>query len=116
MLSQEKHNHRLPHLPCSKNDAQQQQRRAQENVVYLAIALMGGILLVARPALIVFVLLLMGYGKLYHVETHEKSRGLFREKQSEHALHLGPSRAHNGKGGASFPDLVKALNLPKMNN
>jgi hypothetical protein len=115
MLSQDKRNHHLPHLPSSRNDAQKQ-RREQENVVYLAIALLGGMLLIAKPALIVFVLMLMGYGKLYHVETHEKSRGLFREKQTEHALHLGPSRDHNGSRGASFPDLAKTLDRARMKN
>lgn len=112
MLSQGQDNHHRPHFPSLKKDSRNPQQ-AQQNVIYLAVALAGGLLLVTKPALILLVLALMGYGKYYHVETHEKSHGLFREKQSEHSLHLGPSH-ERGVKRASFPDLAKTLNLPKV--
>lgn len=80
--------------------------------MYLGVALLGGLLLVTKPILIILVAALMGYGKYYHVESHEKSNGLFAAKSTEHSLHLGPSRGDGGKSG-SFPDLSKTLNLPK---
>ncbi|OCT53164.1 hypothetical protein CLCR_11020 [Cladophialophora carrionii] len=72
-----------PLPPFPKNDATRKKQDAKQNVVYLAIALVGGVLLVAKPALILFALMLMGYGKLHHVKSHEKSHGSSQEEQTE---------------------------------
>lgn len=92
-------------------------------VVYACIALGGLVILLSRPFLVLIALVLAGYGRLYHVETHERGRhsgsgSLFsREKnnRSEHTLHLGPSRDRDGGGqDVSLHDLTRSLNLPGL--
>ena len=111
MFSRPENHPPRPHLPISKRNAQNP-KMAQDNVVYLVVALMGGMILITKPVLTVFVLALMGYGKFYHINEHDKPRGLFtRENRSEHALHFGPSKERHDKKRASFQDLAKGLNL-----
>ncbi|OAG34082.1 hypothetical protein AYO21_11776 [Fonsecaea monophora] len=105
-----------PHLALSKTESRKQ--IPQENCVYMAIALMGGLMLITKPALVVLALLLVGYGRLYHVERHEKSaRPWSREHRSEpYSLHLGPGREGPEQMRASLHDLTKGLSLPKSAN
>ena len=97
--------HHHPHLPSSPSSsfsAKKSPQQPQQNLIYLAIALLGVALLVAKPALLIFVLLLMGYGKYYHVEIHETRHGLLREKSSERSVHWGPDREHAARGDRGF--------------
>jgi hypothetical protein len=114
MLKSTHHTHGH-HLPSPSNHAaRQKQDEARQNLIYLSIAIAGGVLLITKPALIILVLALVGYGKLYHVETHERSGGLFRARQSERSLHLGPDQ-HQGHGHGqkrtSLEDFARNLNF-----
>lgn len=110
MLSQDQASGHGRRRSSSKKDPQNFQP-SQTQVLYAIIAIMGIIILITRPFLIVFALLLVGYGRYYHIETHKKPhRPWSRENHSEHALHLGPS--HDQRQD-SLEDLAKGLNLPK---
>lgn len=124
---QQQHAHHLPHLPGSSPKKDPQLAQQKQNVIYLSIALMGGMILVTKPVLMLAVLLLMGYGRLYHVQTSGAAGGsgghLFSRHQDNHsdfALHLGPEQRNhghrekraNGSGsGLQLQDLARGLNF-----
>ncbi|OAP57961.1 hypothetical protein AYL99_07051 [Fonsecaea erecta] len=120
MLTQTQPRTHHTHLALSRKESRTQ--IPQENCVYLAIALMGGMILVTRPVLVLLAFLLVGYGRLYHIEQHDdkSERRLFshepRRSGAEHSLHLGPGPGHQGheQKRAGLHELAKALNLPKV--
>ncbi len=105
MLSKNKNLH---HRQDSTKERDPQNLRLSESqVLHLLVALMGIFMLVTKPVLILFVFLLVGYGRYWHVETQKiPHRPWSRESHSEHSLHLGPS--HDQRHG-NLHDLAKGL-------
>jgi hypothetical protein len=110
------HSH-LPHIHSSRSprpksrNANEPLNLSQQNVTYLAVAVLGGALLIAKPALLIFVLALMGYGRYYHVETHERRRGLWGERETERSLHFGPDPSGGKVGVIGVGEVVGGLGL-----
>ncbi|KIW45661.1 uncharacterized protein PV06_04033 [Exophiala oligosperma] len=80
------------HMPSTKQDARPS-NSSQIAPLYLLILAVGGIVLVTKPILIVLAILIVGYGRLYHVQPAKKSRMPWSQHESPgYVIRAGPQQ------------------------
>ncbi|KIW16157.1 hypothetical protein PV08_06208 [Exophiala spinifera] len=113
------------HMPSIKHTHQPRNAATNLAPLYLLMLVVGGIILVTKPLLVLLVILLVGYGRVYHVEPAKKSRTPWWSPSPSHhhettpgyVIQLGPQ--HQGKqhhDNLSLRDLGFGKNLKGLDS